>query len=382
MKKTKEKLDYLQTDRAWVEINLDNLEHNIKEIKKNIPSDTNIMAVIKANAYGHGIILIAKKLSSLGIKDFAVATLNEAITLRKNGVKGNILILGYTNFPDIKYVLKYDLIQTLVDFEYAKVISRMKLKRKLKAHIKINTGMNRIGENYKNTTNIQKMYHFNNIKIMGIFTHLSVSDSLKEDDINFTKNQINNFNNLIDNLKKLGYNPGKVHVQSSYGILNYPHLKYDYVRPGIIMYGVNSKKNTTTKIKLDLKPILSLKARITSIREIKSNEEVGYGRAFVSKNSIKIASVGIGYADGYPRCLSGKEVKVLINNQYAYVIGRICMDQLIIDVSNINNAKEGDVVTLIGDNPEVSAEVIASFADTITNELLSRLGNRLDRIVK
>ena len=337
------------------------------------------MAVVKANAYGHGIIEISKKLEQIGITDFAVATLKEGITLRKNGIKGNILILGYTHYNCLKYVIKYNLIQTIVDYNYAKKISTLPLTKKLKAHIKINTGMNRIGEYYKNIDKIKEIYKIKNIKVLGIFTHLSVSDSNKKSDIIFTNNQINNFYTLINQLKP-NYNLGKIHIQSSYGILNYPNLKCNYVRAGIIMYGINSELNTKTQIKLNLKPVLSLKARITSIKTINKNDSVSYGRKFIAPNKTKIATVSIGYADGYPRCLSGKNTKVIVNNQYAEVIGRICMDQLIINISKLNNIKVGDIVTIIGKEKTISAEQIAYQADTITNELLSRLGSRLERI--
>lgn len=382
MNEVKEKIDTLTKERAWLEIRLDNLENNINEIKKLISKDTKIMAVVKANAYGHGIVEISKKLFSLGIRDFAVATLEEAITLRENNIKGNILILGYTNITNIKYILKYDLIQTIVDYEYANKISKLRLNTKIKAHIKINTGMNRLGENYKNISKIKEIFNMDNINILGTYTHLCVSDSLKREDVTFTQNQINNFYNLIDNLKKSGYNPGKIHLQSSYGLLNYPGLVCDYVRTGIIMYGIHSQKNMKTKININLKPVLSLKARITSIKTIEANETVGYGRKYKSPSIKKIASVGVGYADGYPRNLSGKDPVIQIKESYAKIIGRICMDQLMIDVSNIENIKEEDAITLVGNTPLISIEELASMSGTITNELLSRMGSRLKRIIK
>lgn len=375
-----ENKESIKKDRAWVEINLSNLENNINEIKKIIPDTCKIMAIVKANGYGHGMINISKKLNDIGIEDFAVATLEEGITLRENNIKGNILILGYTDFNDLEYVIKYDLIQTIVDYEYASKINELNLSNKLKAHIKINTGMNRIGESYKNVGNIAKIYKMKNIEVLGIYSHLCVADSIKDDDLEFTDKQINNFYKCIDEIKALGYNVGKIHLQASYCILNYPNLKCDYVRPGIIMYGLYSDKFSITKIQPNIKPVLSLKARITSVKQINTGDSVGYGRTFISDTNRKIASIAIGYADGYPRSLSGKHTKVLINNEYAEIVGRICMDQLMIDVTNIPNVKQGDIVTLIGEEKEISAEEISDKADTITNELLCRLGNRLPRI--
>ena len=364
-------------NRAWLEINLDNLEHNVNQIKSIIPDKCKIMAIVKANAYGHGMIEIAKKLNEIGVQDFAVATLSEGINLRKNNIKGNILILGYTDLKDVEYIIKYDLIQTIVDYEYAKKIEKMKLEDKLKVHIKINTGMNRIGESYKNIDNLIKTYQIKNIEILGTYSHLCVADSLKSDDVEFTNEQINNFFECIDKIKSLGYDTGKIHIQASYGILNYPELNCDFVRPGIIMYGIYNEDEPKTR--LNLKPVLTLKARITSVKEIEKEESVSYGRTFVAKENKKIATVSIGYADGYPRNLSNKNVKVVVNGEYAEIVGRICMDQLIIDVSKIKEIHQGDIVTLMGEQKEISAETIANKADTITNELLSRLGSRLGR---
>ncbi len=317
----------------------------------------------------------------MGIEDFAVATLSEGIILRKNDIKGNILILGYTDFSDIRYVLKYNLIQTIVDYEYAKKINDMKLDSKIKVHIKINTGMNRIGEWHKNIEKLVKIYQMDNIEILGTFSHLSVSDSLESDDVDFTKNQINYFFNFIEEIKKLGYDTGKIHIQASYGILNYPDLKCDYVRSGIIMYGVYSNYKDKTNTKINLKLVLSVKARVTSVKQINKGEAVSYGRTFISNDRKKIATVCIGYADGYPRNLSNKKAKVVIKGEYAEIIGRICMDQLVIDVSNIKNVAQGDIVTLIAEKEEITAEYVANTAETITNELLSRLGERLERYI-
>ena len=376
-----EKREDMNKDRAWIEINRNHLENNIKEIKKIISDKTKIMAVVKANAYGHGIIPISKELNKLGIEDFAVATLEEGIILRQNHIKGNILILGYTRFDDIPYVIKYDLIQTIVDYEYAKRLNELKLDRKIKVHIKINTGMNRIGESYKHIDKLLEIYKMKSLDILGTFTHLSVSDSNKAEDIEFTQNQIKSFDHCVQILKENNCNVGILHVQASYGVLNYPELTYDYVRIGIMMYGNLSSRKDVTKLKPDIKPVLSLKARITSIKEINKDEAVGYGRDFIATNNIKIASVAVGYADGYPRNLSN-HAKVIINGQIVPVIGRICMDQLMIDISTLMNVKVGDVVTLIGEDSEILAESIADQTGTISNEILSRLGNRLNIILE
>ncbi len=363
-------------DRAWLEINLDNLEHNINEIKKVI-GRAKIMAVVKGNAYGHGLLLIAKKLNAIGIFDFAVATLSEALLLRKNKIKGNILILGYTDFSDLKLVIKYSLIQTIIDYDYFEKITKMHFLKPLKVHIKINTGMNRIGEEYQNFEKIKAMYLSKKVQVLGIYTHLANSDSLDTLAVDFTKKQIERFDLVIKKLKEARINPGATHVQASYGILNYQDLDYDYVRPGIIMYGVCQEKGLKTKVELDLKNVLTLKAKISSVREIAKGEYVGYARFFEAKEKMKVASVAIGYVDGIPRVLSGKENYVYVNGKLCPLIGKICMDQLMIDVSGVE-VKTGDVVTLIGNIVPVAD--MAYNAGTVTIEILARLGSRLERI--
>lgn len=371
------------TDRAWIELNMSNLENNINEFKSIIPKTTEIMAVVKANAYGHGAIPISKFLNSIGINNFAVATLQEGIDLRKSGITGNILILGYTDINEIEYVIKYNLIQTIIDFSYAQKINSLKLKNKVNVHLKINTGLNRIGENYNNIDNFIKMFNMSNLSILGCFSHLGVADSLDFDDVEFTKKQISNFDYCLNKLKVAGYNPGKIHIQNTYGTLNYSNLRYDYVRIGIGMYGIfnNISHKNNSKIPINLKPVLSLKSNISSIHKIHKNDSVSYGRKYVATKDTTIATVAIGYADGYPRALSNKNINVLVNNNFAKIIGTICMDQLIIDISNIPNASVGDVVTLVGDIDDISVETISYKSNSISNELLCRFGSRLPRLI-
>lgn len=370
----------LLTSRAWVEVNLANLKHNINEIKRIISPKTQIMAIVKANAYGHGLIPISKKLNELGITAFAVASLEEGIILRKNGIKGEILILGYTDFPSLPIVEKYDLIQTLVDDNYVKKIKEMSSIHKLKSYIKINTGMNRVGIVPENIEFIKSIYSISNIQVEGLFTHFCVADSQEPQDIAFSEQQINEFNKVIEALKSAGINYGKIHMQNSYGILNYNYLKCDYVRPGIILYGALVEKDNFPKIKLDLKPVLSLKAKVGSIKTIKEKSTVSYGRTFIAKRVTKIATICIGYGDGYPRSISNKNAQVRINGHLAPLVGRICMDQLMCDVTDIPQVKQGDTAVLIGDQEEISIEQVSLNAGTITNELLCRLGSRLNYI--
>ena len=368
-------------ERSWIEINTKSLEYNINQIKQIIPKTTQIMAVVKANAYGHDSIIISKKLQEIGINDFAVATLPEAIKLRENNITGNILILGYTELEELQKVIDNNIMQTIVDNDYAKSVLKANLQGKLKCHVKINTGMNRIGEFYDNFTALSEIYQNPALQIEGTFTHLCVSDSDKIEDINFTKEQINRFDKAIELIKNQGLNPGKLHTQASYGTINYTNCKYDYVRMGIIMYGINASYDCYNKYNVDFKPVMAVKSKVTSIKYINPEETVSYGRTFKADNKIKIASVGIGYADGVPRALSNRII-VKINNKKYHQIGRICMDQLMIEINDENPIEIGDEVVLIDPNEikDLTLEDWAKLTNTITDEIICQFTIRLKRI--
>lgn len=366
--------------RAWLQIDLRALEHNVKVLRSIAPKDCNIMAIVKANAYGHGDYKIASHLNSLGINAFGVATIDEGISLRKHGIKGEILILGYTDPMRINELIEYQLMQTVIDYNYAKMLNYSKTP--IQVHLKIDTGMHRIGLNVNDVEKINEIFSFPMLDIQGIFTHLSVADSLSREDVIYTKRQIKNFFELIYTLKGRGIVIPKIHFQSSYGLLNYPDLCGDYVRIGIALYGTLSSPKDKTRVEVDLHPVLSLKARIAMIHSIAQGEQVGYGRKFIAKRDTLLAVLPIGYADGLPRNLSCENGKVLIHGHYAPIIGRICMDQMLVDITDIPKVKAGDIATLIGkdgDN-EITAADVAFNSGTITNELLSRIGTRLDRI--
>lgn len=360
--------------RVYRCVNEDNLIHNLNEINKFKQEKAEVMAVVKADAYGHGSVKISKILQKHDVKIFAVATLEEAIELREHHIKGDILILGYTELKQLDLVNKYNLIQTIVDYDYAKNIESLNLKKPLRCHIKINTGMNRLGEDYNNIQHIKELYGLSYLKVLGIFSHLAVADSKDEDDIVFTKVQIDRFNACISQLRKKGINVKKVHLQGSYGLTNYPELDYDYIRMGIMLYGV--KSSIHDEIPLDLKPVLTLKAKITSIRTIDEGASVSYGRTYIANSSMRIASVSIGYADGLSRSLSNTGDKVYVNNTACPIIGRICMDQLMIDVSHVYNVKVEDEVIIFGE--ENSVEILADKQNTITNEVLTSLTQRIE----
>ncbi len=373
-------LNQTRRERAWAEINLTNLRHNVKALRDALPDGCELMAVVKADAYGHGDVEVAASLNQIGVSSFAVATIDEGICLRTHGIKGDILILGYTLPERTAELIRYHLTQAVIDYDHAKQLNAF--GKPVPVHIKIDTGMNRLGESCNSPAEIDKILRCQNLEVCGIFTHLCVADSAQTDDIEFTKKQIHKFYALLDQLRQLGHTLPKVHIQNSYGFLNYPELQCDYARIGIALYGALSSPDDRTKLQLDLRPVLALKAKVTLIRAITAGESVGYGRRFTALRNTRVAVISIGYADGLPRNLSSEKACVLIRGCRAPIIGRICMDQLTVDITAIPAAERGDIATLIGkDGSEIiSAEQVAANAGTITNELLSRLGNRLERI--
>lgn len=368
-----------EKNRAWLSIDTSNLLHNVKELQGIMKGDCKLMAVVKANAYGHGSVETAASLNNAGIKDFAVATLNEGIELRLSGIRGEILVLGYTDVSYARELKEYRLTQTVVDYSYGMELESKKIP--VNVHIKIDTGMHRLGMESKDLERIREIFSFKYLNVTGMFTHLCAADSRSLEDIYFTEKQTESFYRLVDELKAIGIKV-PVHVQSSYGLLNYNELPCDYARIGIAMYGCLSSAKDKTVIMPDLKPVLSLQSRLVLIRNIPAGESVGYGRVYQASEDRTIGILSIGYGDGYPRELSEGKGQVLIKGVKVPVIGRICMDQLMIDITGIQGIKRGDIATLMGGstNEMIPADEVADSAGTIANELLSRLGNRLPRI--
>ncbi len=364
-------------DRAYTEIDLGNLEHNARVLQKAMPPQCRLMAVVKAEAYGHGTFEIAVHLDRIGVKAFAAATIDEGIRLRKYGIRGEILILGYTEAGRAAELKKYNLMQTVIDADYADALERQKVE--VKVHIKIDTGMHRLGIPAAECGRIERIFAMKYIHVCGLFTHLCCADRLTPEDTAFTKGQIDRFYDLLAVLQADGIPLPKIHIQSSYGLLNYPDLRCDYVRAGIALYGVLSSPRDKTLLELDLRPVLSLKSKVVLIRSVGKGESVGYGRAFTAQRDSRIAIVPVGYADGFPRNLSCGQGCVAVGEHRVPVIGRICMDQLAVDVTDAGDIAVGDTVTLIGGSGDnvIPAPAVACAAGSISNELLSRLGGRM-----
>ena len=291
---------------VWAEINLDNLEHNIKEVKRNINKNTLIMAVVKANAYGHGAVEVSKVFLENGGDRLAVATLSEAIELRLNEIDAPILILGYTPKSQYSQILKYNLIPTIYDYEFAKALSEEATKLGVvgKIHIKIDSGLGRIGflPSDETISEIIKISKLPNIEIEGIFTHFAKADEM---DKIYTRLQYNRFIDIVNKLEDKGvYIPIK-HVSNSAAIINMPEYNLNMVRAGIMLYGLYPS-NKFNKNNIKLKPAMTLKAKISNIKEVSEGTGISYGQIFVTKRKSKIATIPIGYADGLTRLLTLK----------------------------------------------------------------------------
>lgn len=366
-------------DRAWIELDQDSLLHNVNEFRNAMRPGCELMAVMKAEAYGHGMYEAAVCVSRMGVNAFAVASVEEGIRLRRFGISGEILILGYTDPERAKELCGYDLTQTLIDYPYARLLNQQ--HKAVKVHVKVDTGMHRLGFGKGEADRIAHVFSMKYLKVCGIYTHLCAADSLEAEDVRFTKQQIGSFYGLLEKLKERGIAIPKVHIQSSYGFLNYPELPCDYVRAGIALYGVLSAPGDRTRLELDLRPVLSLKSKVVLIRKIRTGESVGYGRAFTAERDSRIAVLPLGYGDGLPRNLSCGRTQAVIRGQRVPVIGRICMDQLMVDITDAHGIFVGDTATFIGwdGSMEATAPDLADQGGTITNELLSRLGGRLTR---
>ena len=370
--------------RAWLEIDRKALEHNVRLFQRLLPDTCQLMPAVKAQAYGLGAVLVAKELNRLGIQAFCVASAEEGIELRENGITGEILILGYTASEQFEVLHAYQLTQTVVDFSYAKQLNQS--ARQVHVHIAVDTGMHRIGERSEHFEELCAMFQMKNLIIDGIFSHLCVSDGQNLSDQAYTRAQAECFREIVQRLEAEGYNCGKKHLLASYGIFSYPEYAWDYARVGVALYGTLSNDADTKTIGKELRPVFSMKARVASVRELKAGETAGYGRQFVAEKPSRIAVITIGYADGLPRCLSNGVGQVLVHGKKVPIVGRICMDQALIDISELDEkdvVKTGDIVTLIGADGEetLTAADMAEAAGTITNEILSRLGSRLERYV-
>ena len=379
-----------ETDRAWISINEENLLNNMEELQRLSGAGCALMPAVKANAYGHGDVLVSRILQDAGIRNYCVASVDEGIRLRQAGISGQILILGYTHPDGFAELMHYSLTQTAVDLDYAGRLSAYAGKVScgstagncdtIAVHVDVDTGMHRLGIPYDRLELIEKVWKLQNLRVTGMFSHLCVSDGLTDTEDKYTREQIHRFDQVTDYLHKKGIRGFKCHIQGSYGLLNYPEYSYDFSRPGIALYGCLSSADDRVRTANRLKPVLSLKARVASIKELPAGESAGYGLTYTADSARRIAIVSAGYADGIPRSLSNCG-EALIRGRKVPVIGRICMDQLTLDVTDVPEILPDDEAVFIGKSGRfrLTAEDMAEKAGTITNEILSRLGSRLHR---
>lgn len=374
--------------RTWAQIDLNAVDYNFKNIKQKLSPSTKILCVLKADAYGHGAEYLVKEYEKLGADYYGVSNLDEAIQLRNSGAKKPILIFGYTP-PEMAIDLcNYNITQAVFSLEYAKELEKACASGdfSIKAHIKIDSGMSRIGffcqtdEELKKS--IEEIVTINktmpHIEIEGIFTHFSVSDDITNNE-DYTRFQFKNFKSAIDMLENKGVKFKIRHCCNSGGILNFPEMQLDMVRAGVILYGLYPSDETRNKI--DLRPVMELKSVVSQVKTIPQGTSLSYGRTFVSNKNITVASVTIGYADGYSLRFSNNS-QMLVKGEKADIIGRVCMDQLMLDVSNINGVKEGDVVTVFGkdDKMILTVDELAKKIGTINYEIVCLIGKRVPRI--
>ena len=372
-------MDFLH--RTWAEIDLDALVHNFDIIKKEA-AGAKLMAVVKADAYGHSARIVAPTLEQHGADAFAVSNIEEAITLRGCGITRPILILGYTPVSMAAQLYLNDISQCVYSPEYARALSQRACADgvKVKIHIKLDTGMSRLGfdcrdEELSGIGEAVAAARLSGFVFEGIFTHFAVSDRTETEEDGFTDGQYRRFAAAVEQFAKAGLRPKYRHCCNSAAFCLDNDKHFDLCRPGIILYGLTPSSALT--LKEDFIPVMTVKSVVSMVKKIKKGDTVSYGRTFTAEREMKIATVTAGYADGYPRLLSNKGY-VLINGKRANIIGRICMDQLSVDVSDIAGVKQGDEVILFG--KELPVEELADMCGTINYEIICGISPRVPRI--
>jgi len=368
--------------RNWLEVDLGKLEKNIETVKAVLPKDCQMIAVVKANAYGHGEAKICRALKLFGIDKFAVASLGEALYIREEGIDGDILVLSYVDPEDVPVAVDKNITLAAISSDYVREAGRIAaaVGMNVKMHMKVNTGMNRVGFNCKTEDDLKAIaeaYSVPGTEFTGIFSHFSSSDDMSEGADEYTKMQLLAFEKVLTYLEKRGIDPGLRHISNSGAIGKYSEARFDAVRCGALMYGYN----TAMDAPMDVVPIGTWKAKISCIRTLEEGDAVSYSRHYIAKGGERIATLCVGYADGYKRALSGKEDGpkgyVLIEGKKCPILGNICMDQMMVDVSG-TDAKAGDEAILMGAG--LTADDLAEAAGTCMHDIISSIGPRVERI--
>ncbi|AOY74838.1 alanine racemase [Clostridium formicaceticum] len=365
---------------VWAEINLDHLKHNIREARRVVKKEALICAVIKADGYGHGATVIAKTLLENGADRLAVATLSEAIALRKAGYEVPLMVLGYTRETQGEELINYNIIQTIYSYEQAYAFSQLAVKKdkELVLHLKIDTGMGRLGFQVEEETveEIKKIFQLPHIKVEGIFTHFAVAD---EADKAFTYHQFQKFMSLVDRLEKEGCFIPIKHVSNSAAIIDLPEMNLDMVRAGIMLYGLYPSTEVS-KGAVQLKQVMTLKTRVAHVKVLPADRGVSYGLIYKTKGERKIITLPIGYADGFTRMLTNK-AEVIVKGKKIPIVGKICMDQCMADATGVDISRDEEVSLFSSDpNSGNTIDDIAYKLGTINYEIVCMVGKRVPRV--
>lgn len=368
--------------RVQARVSLDAIRHNLQEIRRSIDPGTKLMVIIKADAYGHGAVPLAKAIGdSDRIDAYGVAIIEEAVELREAGINKPVLILGYTPKEQYEPVVAYDVEQTIFQYDMARALSEEATRqgKTAKIHIKLDTGMSRIGycDSRESIEEIKRIAELDNIKIEGIFSHFARAD---ESEKSCTLSQIERFNSFIAELEREKiYIPLK-HISNSAGIIEFKEANYNMVRCGIATYGIYPSDMVDMK-NVKLIPAMELKTHVIYVKDVDAGVGISYGATYVTDKKRRIATIPVGYADGYSRNLSNTG-KVIIHGRYAPIVGRICMDQFMADVTDIPDVKQGDLVTLLGRDEDayISAEELSAWSHSFPYELICTIGKRIPRV--
>ena len=361
---------------VWAEINLEAIEHNVREIRKITANSTQICAVVKADAYGHGAVAVAKAALQAGADRLAVANISEALQLRQAGFTTPILVLGYTPESHAREVVDYNITQTVFSIVSAQALSQAAVAagKVSNVHIKIDTGMGRIGISPEAAGAFAStVANLPGLTIEGVFSHFAVSDSR---DKAFTYEQYNQFTKALQGIQEAGISVPIRHIANSAAILDLPHMHLDMVRAGIILYGLWPSDEVEKKI--ELKPVMKLKTQVAFVKKMPAKVSISYGRTYFTTKPSQIATLPVGYADGWSRLLAGK-ASVFLRGQWAPLVGRVCMDQCMIDVTHILGVVPGDEVVLFGED-DLPVEEVAEWMGTINYEIVCMVGKRVPRV--
>lgn len=369
------------TGRAWLEIDFNRLSGNLALLRSRLSQNCEVMAVVKANAYGQGAVPFARYLEQHeGVRWFSVACLSEAIELREAGIKGGILILAYTMPALAAKLVKYNLTQTVASPEYAQALNGQ-AESPIKVHLKLDTGMTRTGfdcHTEEEIAKIAQVYQLPNLEVTGIFSHFASADDGSEGAEEYCLMQIERFSDAMQQLKAMGCPLGVRHMCNTGGIQKYPQAHFDMVRCGALLSGYNTAAHIE---RWNVQIVTQLKATVISLRDVAPGTPVSYSRTFKAERPLKVAVLAIGYADGYPRNLS-RVGKVMLHGKWARQLGNVCMDQMMVDITGIPNVSVGDAATILGEDGGLvqTADDLGYAYGSCMHEVMSRLGQRLQRV--